>query len=95
MSATIREAAISLHASLERFPWCIAVGIGIVGETSGLIVYVSRNNPQVRQNIPDVWEDFPVIFRRMSRPVPLTKAPATATTPESTEQMQPCRSDTR
>ena len=71
MRSDARGAATSLQASLERFPWFRTVGIGIVDGAEGLIVYVSRDNKQVRQHIPDYWEGFAVSPRRMSQPMPL------------------------
>ena len=68
----LRTAAISLQASLERFHWLRAVGIGNIDGAEGLIVYVSRNTKQVRQHIPDSWEGYVVSARRMSQPIPLS-----------------------
>lgn len=71
MNAEIREAAATLHASLERFSWFRAVGIGMIGGAEGLVVYVSQDNPLVRRRVPDHWEGFAVTRRKMSRPIPL------------------------
>ena len=71
MNSESRKAALSLQVALQQYPWFLAVGIGIVDGAEGLIVYVSRNNKQVRQHIPRSWEGFPVISKKMSQPVPL------------------------
>lgn len=70
MSAELQQASQSLHAELERFPWLRAVGIGLVDGSAGIFVYVSRNNKEVRQQIPEQWEGFPVTARKMSQPIP-------------------------
>ena len=70
MNSELREAANSLQASLQRFAWFRAVGIGMVDDTEGLIVYVSRNDKQVRRHIPNSWEGAPVSARKMSQPTP-------------------------
>ena len=70
MNADLKGAARSLHTSLEDYPWFRAVGIGLVDGADGLIVYVSRDNRQVRQQIPACWEGFPVSPERMGQMVP-------------------------
>jgi len=70
MNTELQQASQRLHAELEPFPWLRAVGIGLVDGGAGILVYVSRDNKQVRQNIPERWEGFPVAARKMSQPVP-------------------------
>ncbi len=74
MSVEVREAATSLQASLDQFPWFRAVGIGTVNGVEGLIVYVSRDNNRIREQIPRKWEGLNVITRRMSQPIPLNSS---------------------
>ena len=70
MTDELRDAAYSLHASLEHFSWFRSVGMGLVDGSEGLIVYVSRDNRLVRQHIPVCWRGFPVSPRRMARMIP-------------------------
>ena len=89
MRSDARGAATSLQASLERFPWFRTVGIGIVDGAEGLIVYVSRDNKQVRQHIPDYWEGFAVSPRRMSQPMPLDSSSRRFAESESVAHLSP------
>ena len=66
----LREAAYSLHNSLEHFPWFKSVGMGIVDGANGLIVYVSQDNKNIRQHIPGCWRGFVVSPRKMTRMIP-------------------------
>ena len=70
MSAALNLAAHSLHTALQDFPWFRMVGVSVIDGNDGLIVYVSRSNKAVKRQIPDTWEGFPVVFRRMSQPTP-------------------------
>ena len=88
MNAEIREAAVTLQASLERFPWFRAVGIGLVDDAEGLIVYVSRDTRQMQERVPDQWEGFAVTWRRMSQPIPLsTRLPSHLESPSVADRM--------
>ena len=71
MSADIREAAASLHASLRRSPWLITVGVGLVGGSEGLVVYSTHDSEQIKQLAPSSWEGFAVSLQKMARPIPL------------------------
>ena len=71
MSAELREAAVSLHASLRRFPWLITVGVGLVGGSEGLVVYSTQDSKQIKEIVPSRWEGFAVCLLKMSRPIPL------------------------
>ena len=71
MNTALKNAASSLHISLEHFAWFRMVGIGNVNGTDGLIVYVSRSDKKVQQNIPTSWEGFAVVAHNMSQPSPL------------------------
>ncbi len=70
MNTDLREAARTLHTSLEDQPWFQAVGITVIEGADGLIVYVSRDNRRVRGQIPTTWKGFPVAAERMGRMVP-------------------------
>ena len=70
----LQRAAVSLQASLARYHWFRAVGIGMVDSVEGLIVYVSRDSKQVRQQIPSSWEGFTVSHQTMSQPIPLVSS---------------------
>ena len=70
MNAEIREAANNLHLSLKEYPWFRAVGIGLVGNANGLIVYVSRDSKQIRRRIPDCWQGFAVSPEKIGQLVP-------------------------
>lgn len=65
MYTELQQASQRLHRELEHFPCLRAVGIGLVDGAAGILIYVSRDNKQVRQSIPERWEGFPVTARKM------------------------------
>jgi hypothetical protein len=71
IDSALKNAASSLQTSLEHLAWVRMVGIGNVNGTDGLIVFVSRSDKKVQQDIPTSWEGFAVVTQSMSRPLPL------------------------
>ncbi len=67
----IRSAGENLHRHLARHRWLTAVGVGRDQDQDCLFVYASKLTPTVKAVIPDCWEGFRVVPRRMGnlRPV--------------------------
>lgn len=64
----IRSAGESLRRHLAHHRWLTAVGVGRDQEQECLFVYASRLSHSEKSAIPECWEGFRVIPRRMSVP---------------------------
>ena len=71
MNAELHNAAVSLEIDLAGYAWFCMIGIGTVNSVEGIIVYVRDSSKSVACNIPAYWSGFPVVYRKMSQPVPL------------------------
>lgn len=67
----IHHASERLRSHLARYQWLTAVGIGQDQDRPCLVVYASRLGPTEQSMIPESWEGFRVILRRMALPRPL------------------------
>lgn len=60
----------NLRRHLARHRWLTAVGVGRDRDQDCLYVYASQLTPTVKAVIPDRWEGFRVVPRRMDIPRP-------------------------
>ena len=72
MKVELKEAANDLYLSLRSFPWFQAVGVRLVDEVLGLMVYVTYEDPLLTHHIPSIWADFPVSYRVVGKILPAT-----------------------
>lgn len=67
---SLQAAAQNLSQHLAVNTWLTTVGIGSEDGQDCLFVYVSRVGKAERSAIPDEWEGYRVIVRKMSMPKP-------------------------
>lgn len=74
MTGELKEAANDLYLSMRGFPWFQAVGVGLIDEVLGLMVYVTYEDPFLTHHIPSVWAGFRVSYRVVGNILPATTA---------------------